>query len=88
MSTMPWDVMLRAPCVKIIVSPHLSELEHEWKQVRFPRSKKKRIRKKWAKNRMNFVYRFVGSKIFRSGDSWLVSPRTYNALKEQLRERI
>jgi len=37
----------------IVSSPYLSSTE--WKQVKFPRSKKVRIRKKWSKQRKNFA---------------------------------
>lgn len=34
--------------IKIVVNPHHPK---DYKQVKFPKSKKKRIRKKWFKNR-------------------------------------
>jgi len=37
---------------KVIVSPHLPKFE--MKQFRFPKTKKKRIQKKWAKQEKNF----------------------------------
>jgi hypothetical protein len=37
------------PCQFITAQP-------EWRQFRFPRSRKKRIRRKWAKNLRNFRY--------------------------------
>jgi len=36
--------------VSIHVSAHLL-CKKEWKQVRFPKTRRKRIRKKWAKNK-------------------------------------
>ena len=38
---------------KIIANPFLSD--NVWTQMRFPRSKKKRIRRKWAKQAKNFI---------------------------------
>jgi len=42
-------------------------------QVRFPRSKKKRIRKKWAKQERNFSYR-PSKEIYPMGDTILCHP--------------
>ena len=37
---------------QLVVSPHVDS--RRWTQVRFPRSKKKRIRKKWRKDSSNW----------------------------------
>lgn len=39
--------------IDVVVSKHLGEFKRV--QVRFPRTKRKRIRKKWAKNHRNWV---------------------------------
>ena len=67
--------------LEIIVSKHLLD-NVELVQVRFPRSKKRRIRKKWAKRRENYEERRT-ELAFRMGNQLLVSQRTYDALKEQ-----
>jgi hypothetical protein len=54
--------------VKINVSRNLP-CRQEWVQVRFPKSKRKRIRKKWAKNRRNYRYEDVEAVWF-----WIESP--------------
>lgn len=52
-------------------------------QVRFPRSKKRRIRKKWAADPRN--YRSVlRERIVRMGDVWLVSSAAAAKLKAKV----
>ena len=51
--------------------------EYERKQVRFPKSKKKRIRKKWAKQAKNYAWKEV-PKIFLIGNVVLISPKFYS----------
>ncbi len=55
----------------------------EWKQFRFPKSKKKRIRKKWAKKRINYKYKTVYRTV-RYGNKLFVPSVVYNKLKESL----
>ena len=53
------------------------------KQVKFPRSKKKRIRKKWAKNQDN--YRWIPwDKVYQMGDTLIMHPSMLEKLKKQL----
>ncbi len=68
------ELLLRkAPPVIIIHSdPSLTELETT--QIKFCRSKKKRIRKKWAKNQKNFRTMYVPCKIvFRKENGDLIA---------------
>lgn len=58
----------------VLVNPNLPPD----KQFRFPRSKKKRIRRKWAKDKRNI--RRGEDVAFRFGDKLMVSPAMYNAL--------
>jgi hypothetical protein len=52
--------------MRVCIDPYMPKV---WRQVRFPRSKKKRIRKKWAKDRRNWkefdVAYFVNPDAFR-----------------------
>lgn len=46
-------------------------VSHTWEQVRFPRSKKRRIRKKWKNNQANWG-RVPHYKVYRVGNMLLV----------------
>lgn len=68
--------------LKIIVDNCMAD----WKQVKFPRSKKKRIRKKWAKNRKN--YRWVAwTTVYRIGNVIVMHPIMLAKLKKELDKR-
>lgn len=55
----------------------------DWKQFRFPRSKKLRIKKKWRKNAQNF--RMVPQKkIFRVGNSFYAHPEIVDEFWKQM----
>ena len=57
-------------------------ISNEWKQYRFPKSKKVRIRKKWSKNRANFRIEEVHKVIMlKSENKMFVSQKTYDQLK-------
>lgn len=49
-------------------------------QVRFPKSKKKRIRKKWAKQRKNYDWREVPAILAVVGNDVFVSPFTHKLM--------
>lgn len=53
----------------------------ELKQYRFPKSKKVRIRKKWAKNRKNFKLQDI-HRVINMGDRLFVSSLYYEKLKK------
>jgi len=55
----------------------------ERKQVRFPRSNKVRIRKKWAKQRRNFTEK-VTHVAYRQGRNLFVSTEIYRSLKNRM----
>jgi len=54
----------------------------ERKQVRFPRSSKVRIRKKWAKQKKNFAEK-VAHVAYRQGRNLFVSTEIYKSLKNK-----
>lgn len=60
--------------VDIVVSHDLGHIEHY--QFRFPRSKRKRIRRKWAKNPRNWMTRHV-PKVFQIGNRFVMDPVSY-----------
>lgn len=53
----------------------------ERKQYRFPRSKKKRIRNKWAKREQN--YRYI-PRIYQLGDAIYAHPSLYQRLLREI----
>jgi hypothetical protein len=55
----------------------------ELKQIKFPKSKKKRIRKKWTKNKKNYGIVDV-HKAFYAGDDLFVSSLIYEKLNNKL----
>jgi hypothetical protein len=62
----------------------------EWsrKQVRFPRSKKKRIQKKWAKDPNNWKpLLVVRSVAFRVGNSMVMNSLAWQRLREQIKDQ-
>jgi len=65
--------------IKVFVDPHLQDRI----QFRFPRSKKKRIRKKWAKQERNYK-RIPSKSIYKIGDAIYVHPILYEQLKKTL----
>ena len=70
--------------IPVYVSPLIRV---EFVQVKFPRSKKRRIRKKWVKNKVKYwAYRNTGHECSRmespAGTMLIVSPRFYDKLKE------
>lgn len=54
-------------------------ISHEWKQYRFPKSKKKRIRNKWRKRNNNFRNEEV-HKAPIMGNDCFVSQKIYDEL--------
>ena len=71
----------RARAPKIVPTTLLPFTGEE--QFRFPRSKKKRIRKKWAKRKRNFRPKTI-SAIWFKGDLW-VAERMYEAFMDRLK---
>ena len=55
-------------------------------QVRFPRSKKKRMRKKWAKNPRNFTNK-PSNEFLVSGDMIVGHPALVAELRRQMKDR-
>ncbi len=58
-------------------------IQHDYVQYRFPKSKKKRIRLKWFKNRDNWRTETV-DKVFCIGNEMLVSSKIFEKLKQEL----
>jgi len=58
--------------------------KQEWRQVRFPRSKKKRIRKKWAKNKRNFRMVDTEPVMMNVAGTFYVNELGWKALKEMI----
>ena len=56
------------------------------KQVRFPKSKSKRIRKKWAKRSENFIP-IADKTVYKIGGQYTMHPSVMLALKKQLGEQ-
>lgn len=69
---------------KIIVSALASSKEA--KQVRFPRSKRKRIRRKWKKDRRNWISISKPGIWQLSNGSIIMDPLSYLKLQESLRK--
>jgi len=60
-------------------------VEYHRKQVRFPRSKKVRIRKKWAKQEWNYQRWTTQTAIcYRVGNSFVMNSKAYAAVKAQV----
>ena len=55
--------------MQVIVNEFMDK--QSWEQIKFPRSKKKRIRKKWTRNRKNWGMRLV------AGDSFVIGRTIY-----------
>jgi hypothetical protein len=65
--------------IRLIANPYVAKTS--LKQFRFPRSKRKRILKKWQKRAHN--WREVAS-IFRVGADFMCHPDNYEAIRKQL----
>ena len=67
------------------VNIHVTDLlPKEWKQVRFPKSKRKRIRKKWRKDRGNWAMVETVAMMVVNGQH-RVSPKMYATLQRTLK---
>lgn len=63
----------------VIESPYLGK----WKQYRFPRSKRRRIQKKWRNNRRN--YRWIESReIYQTPDAIICAPNIAREIRRQI----
>lgn len=67
--------------MNIIKSPHLVKRV----QFRFPKSKRRRIRKKWAKQSKNFKT-IPLDEIYRMGNSFVMHPRMAERLRAKIQE--
>jgi len=62
-----------------------SELVLDYKQFRFPKSKKRRIKKKWTKREVNWR-NFPGKKALIFNNKMFVHPETYKKIQEAVNE--
>ncbi len=70
----------------IVENPHLDD-GRRWVQVKFPRTKRRRIRRKWAKRRVNFAMRQVEEpQCFEVGGRIICAPRVAAGLRRALRD--
>lgn len=67
----------------IVASPHIGM---DWKQVKFPRSKKVRIRKKWSKQNKNFAAVPSGN-VYQIGRTLYMHPAIERRLRKELERR-
>lgn len=68
--------------LKVVIDPGLSER----KQIRFPRSRARRIQKKWRKRESNFRH-VPRTEIYKVGDKLIMHPETYECIKRLVRDR-
>ena len=64
---------------KVVVDNNLS-IKHSYKQFRFTKSKKKRIRKKYSKNNNNFKIEVINN-FYKIGNTIYVNQETFEKLK-------
>ena len=69
--------------MNVIVSHNLNDREH--RQVRFPRSKRRRIRKKWSKNPRNWRTTIKPVSYVLGARTLVCNPVAYAALQRGLR---
>ena len=68
------------------VTDSLLDDGRDWVQVRFPRSKKARIRKKWRKQRKNYDRQQVRDpKIYKVGNMVVCHPNVMSDIKGSIR---
>ena len=57
-------------------------ISKEWRQIKFPKSRKKRIRNKWAKQSRNFGLKDI-HKLIKVGNTALVSSKIHAAIMKK-----
>ena len=68
------------------VNIHVTDLlPKEWRQVRFPKSRRKRIRKKWRKDSRNFAMVETVAMMVVNGQH-LMSPKSFAVLTKTLKD--
>lgn len=72
--------------IKIMINDNLC-IERKFVQVKFPKSKKKRIRKKWRKNRGNYQWVENHNLIKIGNDMAMVSTKQYRQLEQEFRKK-
>ncbi len=68
--------------LKVVVDD-VACIERVYTQVKFPRSKKNRIKKKWVKNPRNFEYQ-IKHHILKIRDTLYMSTKRYEELRESI----
>ena len=71
--------------IRIIESPYAYKTHRH--QVRFPRSKKRRIREKWAKQEKNFRVDHI-PQAYQIGEDMIVHPAVARQIRRQLAAQI
>lgn len=77
---------LKSVCghLRVDVNIHVTDhLPKEWTQVRFPKSKRKRIRKKWAKDQRNYSMVETVAMMVVNGQH-MMSPKSFATLTKTL----
>lgn len=72
--------LLQSPGIPVIVNDFIC-ISHELKQYKFPKSKKKRIRKKWAKQNKYFKIQEI-HKLIKIQGKIIVSTKIFEQLKK------
>lgn len=70
--------------IQVHLNQHVEK--QEWKQVRFPRSKRRRIRNKWSKRSENFGYVPGPPAYLMAGKYMFVGPVMLKLLKRKFQE--
>jgi hypothetical protein len=72
--------------IEVLVSDHIPDLER--RQFRFPKSRRKRIRKKWANDEANYrLEKIKKPRMYQLGGQVFVGPGTLARLKEAIDEQ-
>ena len=66
------------PGIRFVVDVNIVEIKRQ--QVRFPRSRKRRIRKKWASKNCNWIVERIPA-CYQMGNVLYVHPRLYESVK-------
>ena len=67
--------------LQVTTNPHMTERI----QTKFPRSKKRRIRKKWSKNQKNWTTRPV-DKVYQMGNTLIMHPEIFERLRREVKD--
>lgn len=74
--------MTTPPNIRIVANAAIFD-NVAWRQFRFPKSKKRRIRDKWSNKSKNYKWVFVEYRAFQIGDTLHVSYAGYKYIAEK-----